>query len=370
MTPIVAAMLFAQGGAYFKANFPNPTGANGYEEYMAAADMFLGPAIEKVFEEYHRDKKLSDARSLVIRFAAVLRLARAGNAKNRIPPWTSANFSERGRHPLIELLYVADVLVANSRVRFADGHPDSAVDALFDLFRFSKRGEEFSIEALTGAHYEHGLAYEQLATGFHQLSLNGCKRLRQYFESAAAEFPAVVTAARADLPEIIADVPKVFDRLLEYEGWVDMPAGIKTLSPEQREFYVGRIRTGLQEFQEQIDEMFAKDESQWLDHRYADNDPIVEFAVNYLKSFTMWDFALTSRTRLRLAALHCRVIEYKRRFNRLPIWITQFAPPESIRDPANGGPFVYEKLSEQSYRLYSNGNEHSGPIDLQWGRIS
>jgi hypothetical protein len=268
----------------------------------------------------------------------------------------------------MELLYVSEIMSMNARVRFADGDPAGATNDLMALLEFSERGNgSLLIEVLNGAFFDRGLAYETLRTGLHQLSLEDCHRLRRYFESEAAKPAPEIASSRDELSAVVADVPKIFDQIVKLEDWAEIPPEMRELNADQKEYYVEKIRAGLVRYQSEIDAMFAEGERNWRDMSFSDSDPIVEFAVNYYKPFIMWDFALKGRTRLRLAALHCRIMAYKRRNNRFPSAIDELGPAETLLDPASGGSFVYEKFSEQSYRLYSRGNDYSGPIDLEWG---
>jgi hypothetical protein len=111
--------------------------------------------------------------------------------------------------------------------------------------------------------------------------------------------------------------------------------------------------------------MFSKEERYWHDMRYEDADALVEYGVYMMYPFPSAELVVVDRTKSRLAAHYCAVMEFKRKYNRLPTSLAEVGPAEQFYDPASGEQFVYRKDSEQYFLIFSKGNEWTGPIHLR-----
>jgi hypothetical protein len=111
-------------------------------------------------------------------------------------------------------------------------------------------------------------------------------------------------------------------------------------------------------------EMFKREERFWKTEKAIDPEPMVQYTLKYFSDDRLPQTALRYRTRFRLAALHCRIIEFKRKYNRWPEHLEELGGREVWYDPASGGPFYFAKLTDQSYALHSLGTPETGRIDL------
>jgi hypothetical protein len=153
--------------------------------------------------------------------------------------------------------------------------------------------------------------------------------------------------------------------------WTSRPNDLVTARANARRFarvverYVAQIQRELSELEARELEMFKREERFWkMDETHYD-DPLIEGAMELLY-LPLSDKAARVQTQLRLAAIHCRIIEFKRTHNRWPIALTELGGREVWYDPASGGPFYYAVLSDQSYTLYSLGTPETGRIDLRY----
>lgn len=80
--------------------------------------------------------------------------------------------------------------------------------------------------------------------------------------------------------------------------------------------------------------------------------------------------AARTKTQLRLLRLHAYVLRYRWDFDRLPNKLEHAVPSDSILDPFSKKEFVYEPLGHHGYRLYSQGFQDVGPIELRYRPIS
>jgi hypothetical protein len=170
---------------------------------------------------------------------------------------------------------------------------------------------------------------------------------------------------KAEIREKVAETATHLADISEESEYWSPPAELLALSPARRAEYVKRIREEFRKLEEQVDPVFAREERYWKFDPFH-KDPIIDYALKTTVLDSTPQTAARYRTQFRLAALHCRIIEFKRTLNRWPDKLEELGGREVWYDPASGGPFYYANLTEQSYTLYSLGTPETGRIDLVW----
>lgn len=190
----------------FSQIFPRPTGRNGYEDYVMAAQVVKNPVYEvltrdeaAVIAAAQQDEaaptesglktSLAIRRERVRRFADALDWVRAGNGKPSVDPHRlspNETFPEMGGFKSVEKLE-ADA----AQVGFADGSSASAVRFLLDGLIFSHRtGNSALISALVGAACQ-AIVLAEFQQNLDCLSLSDCKTICQAATAALAEPPLI-----------------------------------------------------------------------------------------------------------------------------------------------------------------------------------
>jgi hypothetical protein len=366
MISVVAAVALAQGGYYAKL-FPTPSGSNGYEEFVLAADIIESADSEIVWSVESLDLKAS--RELVARYGSALTLIERGITKPLTAPWDVADPELPHIGVIIQLISASELLENKIKVQLADGKPASASSSYMTALRFSDRSSPADLmESLSGT-LEREFHLKRFAQAVHQLPLADVIEIRNNLQRLAQITPKLVSAWRLQLPVTIREIEKYLSRERNPEE-SEFPTHIVEMNVEQRAAFRDTVAAAIVEYQSQLDAMFGREERSWHDIKYSNPDPLVEYVVSNLYPFPSAEMALIDRTRLRLAAHYCSVIEFKRVRNRLPESLVEIGPTEKFFDPASGEQFVYRKNTEQSFFIYSKGNEWTGPIHLgssPWG---
>jgi hypothetical protein len=209
------------------------------------------------------------------------------------------------------------------------------------------------------------IAFARLRDALPKLGVAAAANLRIFFDDLVRGESPFVNAMKKLVGEEIAEARERLDEIaVETEYW-SPPKKLVALSASQRNEYAERIRDEFRALENQIAPLFALEERFWK-FDPASKDPIIDYALRTSVLGRTPRIAVRRRTQLRLAALHCRIIEFKRTYNRWPNALTELGGRDVWYDPASGGPFFYARLSDQSYTLYSRGTPETGRIDLAW----
>jgi hypothetical protein len=366
------AISLMQGPSYFEQAFPNPTGNNGWEEYVMAADVMRHSDANRAVNRFSMaerkwDDSIEGARETVRKYRKACDLIRIGNKKPLVYPWKD---DEHGmpNDPAAMTSYsnVVKLLGDEVRVRFADGNAQAAAESIVAGVEFARRYAQGSfIEALKGSAW-HAMSLAKLKLHLHSLDLSGLGKVREAFEKCAEEQPPLVRSLFAGFERDRAEAKRIFDDLEEDSEFWEVPDEAFAIKPEQRAKYLLEIDREILSLQKKLKTMFAQEERFWRDPVLEHPDPVVAYAISQTLYANIPLIAVRNRTQMRLAALHCRVMEFKRRHNRFPRELAELGRPSVWYDPATGGPFFYSRLSEQSFTLYSTGTEETGKIGLSW----
>lgn len=367
----VLAMVLAQQPSYFQQAFPVATGNNGWEEYVMAADIMRSPEAGRAVDRFDMatgrwDDSIESARATVAKYGRACDLIRIGNKKPLRYPWKEDEYGFPSDPVGSEYGQVAKLLCEEARVNFGDGRPAAAAESILTGLVFARRYSSGStIEVLKGSAY-YSMFFASLYRHLQSLDISGLRMLRGELDAQVEEVPPYVRTLLADFERDRAEARKVFDNLDEDSEYFEVPDIVFQLTPMQRTQYLVQIDKEILTLQNKVRAMFMQEERFWLDPVLEHADPVVRYAIDRTLYASRPMLAVRNRTQLRLAALHCRVLEFKRTYNRWPDRLEELGGKEVWYDPASGGPFYYAKLSEQSYTLYSLGTPETGRIDLVW----
>lgn len=394
---------------------PNPTGTNGYEEYLMACEIVRPPQVSslilsrpenyqeiiKRFEkgdaqsrpsqtEYSQAKKFEGTSLLKLRREAVERAQKAldliaqGNKKNVFDPRTKVDWNDR--FPEMRHFRILGTLcLAASYVAFADGQPVRGAQYLADAITFGRNiGGNLIIGRLNGMVIQES-AFELFESVLPKISHSDGQLLLALSNKLVSEkSPSVRVlergqASNRDCYAAMLELPTSGD--MEGATQSDQSAAtyLKTLSATTRQEVLDLCVQRTSRIQAQMTAMFQRPESEW--GSYNDPDPVsikadtainsTQMLVAYLcdnrvQSFgTLGRHEVRNRTQLRLIGLAAAVVKFKWEYDRLPLRLSEVVGEQASFDPVANGPFQYE-TSPNGFRVYSKGTKESGEIGLRY----
>lgn len=369
MIALLTATVALQGSGLFAPTFPNPTGNNGWEEYLMAIDIVSRPDANRLINyQFYLEPKMqgniSMDREVLKTLGRACDLIRVGNSK----PLRALPFGEdddRGFEVMGGSRSISRLFAIEARVRFADGGPDSGVDSIIDAMTFSGRvGRGTLVDALIEAGF-NGVALGSIEKALPKLSLAGARKLAGFLELSARSPSPLLMALKVEIREK-ADAPLPYlTEISEESDYWSPPPELLALTAVQQRAYAEKVGAEFEKLWRTVDGLLGQEE-RFGKLTSGHNDPIIVYATNTIIYTHLPTAAARFRTQLRLAGLHCRVIEFKRTHNRWPKALAELGGREVWYDPASGGPFFYELLTDQSYILYSLGTPETGRIDLSY----
>ena len=354
---VLAAIAIAPQGSLFARAFPNPTGDNAWEEYYRAFDVVAQLAVEP---SLIAQNTLAFDKEIYERFGAACNLVRSGNTKRM------SQAPKAGLEFMLDTMYerIARVFVAEARIRVAESKPSQTANSIATLLKFSQRLPIANLSDTLRSTTVEGRAWYALDFALHKLSFGGARELTDVITGILESPPPFLRAALESsrlYRELAVNALRNKSSLDDMDSSV--PKELLAAGPADVDRYVSEVLQLIDQSDRETREMFAREERFWKPIEPKTDDPVLLFALRgHGMRFTM--FAVLSRTRLRLAKLHCQIIEFKRTHNRWPEKLEELGGREVWYDPASGSPFYYARLTEQSYTLYSLGTSESGRIDL------
>lgn len=392
---------------------PHPTGQNGYEDYLRAADLcrddYAGlilswsptqfadmqsqPLSEDAEARAEQQRRREIARELstlnylgvqrlvLRRYRQALQHIRNGNQKPCFDPRTSLTPST----PFPELSYMKSVvrlLGEAAYAEFADGHSGEGTQILLDLLTFSKRVQTSTLISSLVSIAMNSMVLAQLNRDLPYLSASDAEKITRYADQwidAPGNFEGVLRGE-------IAFYSSSFDLVSKMKSNKDLADLAETglgswgsFSAAQREISI-RIAKGLvNDYVGRTASLFRQPESTWAEPISTPADELtgnpvspeetgVALTALVLTHTDQWRVSiLRSRAQVRLLGLHARVIAYRWAHNELPRQLSDAVPADRLKDPLAKDQFVYE-LKGTSYRLYSKGSKQTGEVELKYTR--
>jgi len=395
-------------GSLLSRVVPIPTGKNGYEDYLRAADM-AGKQLWGSYENWlgyrqsvgstgvRADEEVSvppippgvnpDMSDLAVRKIANERLGgayeiiRVGNLKAVYDP--RRDLSVETMFPeFAQFKMLAKIGINKAYVEFSEGRTDQAVGDLLEGLKFSRSifgGTLISslvsigMQAIFLSEFQRHLG--QLSYSDARLIDRTCKSLLD------TPYPLVETYKR-EYSLAVNSVDHVIDNpslVLEDEIEKAFGPAIQNLSEPDKHQLKGLVLQGLQSrydaLLQELNEPGSslvrgrdpQDPPTALDDKSVSNLALAMLNALRSKSGNLQIHRAIARgkVQLMLLRLHAKVIQYHWQNYRWPTKIEEFADASSGIDPYSEQPFHYE-LKEGSYRLYSTGVPGFGPIELKY----
>lgn len=393
---------------------PKPTGRNGYEDYLAAADI-LNSSRHAAFvkwESYHyqhRNGGLADAKSredfpfvepptglsldstplqvkreYVKQFASVVPLIIAGNLKPVADPRETLDmstlFPEYSRFKDITKL-----IVKLAYVNFADGNSAAGAVTLLEGLKMSSKIRRVGplISNLVGL-AQQAIVLAELERNLGQLSLRDTQKLLAFVDRELETSDAMLTSLDFELNFFKSSAQSLDQTQDEYLGDDDLfSQELKRLSPKERQ-RVFEITAGrLAQYVERVKKLIQSGDSNWMtfddpieklefnsDGPFNTTDDFVNgLLVNLSPSYGMvLPASARAKTQLRLLRMHALIIKYRWENEKLPAKLADAVPKAELVDPFSNAAFVYEREGNFGYRLFSKGFKDTGPIELRYRR--
>lgn len=360
---VSAPAAITQQGSYFERTFPNPTGRNGWEEYLMAADIARSSNATGLLMGNAELSRLENDQIVIRELKRALNLVRAGNRKPITYPFTYEEFSIGPFVELAQIKQLGHALVAEAFVNLADGNPKTAARAITDAFVIGRRvavGPRTS--GLVSIAME-AIAFRALYMNLHRLDEESLENLAEVFGKAARELSPMIEMYFQEFEEWSRFVPDMLLQPEEFTMGEEVPGAVRNLKAAEIEAVTQKVLAAMKTIKDSARVMFARQERFWIEPKPEHEDPTVAFVLDNLPgAFT--HIIVRNRTQLRLAEVHCRLMLHKRRHNSFPAKLSELGDERFAYDSTTGSPYYYARLSDHSYTLYSLGTSETGRIDL------
>lgn len=362
---------------------PSPTRANGYEEFLAAADVVSNAEVKLAADRaLEPNATLEHARKLSRLAKPAFDLVRRGLQKPVVDPRAGRELSVDTLFPELPAFRTLTRAYAKEMyVQFADGSPRVAVQRGLEGLSFAQRVDGFTViqllvasamQAVILAEFDRNLAHvpeveTQSIIGHVADALDRGARWpvamateMEFFRNSVRSFGAgklelgSLLVGDQDPVEWIAELDK-----LDARGKANVARNVEAVLGD---------RLGW------IEALGRSPESDWFvsPQDFKTGDPVADqladlFVVN-TSMLAVSDARI--RTQLRLLRLHAAVTQFRWRNLRLPSSLDELGHPEWVADPLSQKPFAYRRTGSGGYELYSEGARQTGRIDLRYVRLS
>ncbi|MDQ2986356.1 MAG: hypothetical protein M3R13_06490 [Armatimonadota bacterium] len=363
MIVALAAIALTQQGSFFARTFPNPTGNNGWEEYLMAADIARIRNSTSLLMGNAELSRLKNDQALVRELKRALDLVRIGNRKPLSYPFTYADFSIGPFVELAQIKQLGQALVAEALVKSADGEPKAATRAISDAFVLSRR---IAVGPRTSGMVSiamQAIALSALSMNLNRLDEESLETLAELFGKTALEPSPMIEMYFQEFEEWSRIVPDMLSQPEEFAMVDQVPPAVLNLKAAEIEAVTQKVLVAMKTIRESARAMFSRQERFWLEPKREHEDAAVAFVLDNLPGAFI-HIIVRNLTQLRLAEVHCRLMLYKRRSNNYPARLFDLGDERLAYDRTTGGPYYYARLSDQSYTLYSLGTSETGRIDL------
>lgn len=388
---------------------PQPTGQNGYEDYLRACDAIgdrsvisdymswnpnprtyvLGkedppPEMSPLARRLEKMSMLEVRREAVAKYAPVLRYLQRGNAKKVWEPREKigalTTFPEYSY-----MKSVAKLADFAAYVAFADGRTREGTQYLIDEFILGQNLEGgILISHLVGIAIE-AIAFSGFERHLSGLSRNDAEMIEKAVPGLLSGTPRLVDSLKQEYKMILQGLQEFLDNPevgVDEEGdsmWPpkEIVSALKALSPERRQALYRQTEVLLLAKMEPLYKKFDGPESLWDDTK-GDEEGEVKPPQRVEELPRYWAAEMTPvfnqsgiasarmRTQIRLLGLHAAVIRYMWDHNKLPKTLEDAVKKDRIEDPLSGQRFIYEPQGAWAFRIYSPGSKGTGEIGLRY----
>lgn len=371
---VAACAVSVQGQTLLERTIGTPTGTNGYEEYLMAADLVSGDAFTKMVESISGGGTgtfLEANLALRDRFGRALELVRSGNAKGVKDPRAAytltTEFPELSPFRSLGRLFLADAYV-----HLAEGRSEAAAKDLADCIEFGRRIQiTTTISMLVGSSIQNGAFTEvrRRAIGF---SIKALPPLTQVAQRLSALEPPVRTTLRTEIEFIQWFAEEVLSGRASLDDFADADERafialrrIQSAPASRKQSFLAGLRSALSGFGEQLARMLARPVREWRELSPPESsDPDVQEFLSVMPDLSgLVKRSAVQQVRYRLLAAYCAVLEYKWNHDALPPNLDSLPDPGVASDPMSDGLMGYERRGNE-FELYSRGSDLTGPIRL------
>lgn len=392
--------------------FSKPTGRNGMEDYIAAADRVSSSTYRGLDPWITAHRALQNGEALNQEEKRALAALPFGDPA-KATPLEASRIALRGLtdvrelvlqgnrkpvyslHPELDfdttfpefsrLKSLARFLATEASIAFADGNSASGTDTLLAALTMAGRlPQDASIGRLV-SNSMGAIVLAEFERRLGQLSAKDVAKVLASLDEQLDGRNAFLESLHSELSAVEASL-KAMAAGKSFEGLPRVPEDLKLPESETRRFdrkaffdsVHGRIVAWFQSFVE----VLGGPEGQWFHElkargfkreppplsrpkKLADAEIMVaEFFTENLPEVAFAE--ARNRTILHLLRLHMRVLAYKWAEGRLPDRLDQAAPAAEIQDVFAGGTFQYVPDAYGHYQLFSVGFAPYGRIDLKY----
>jgi len=429
MLALLAAIALQGSTDLFRQVVPHPTGQNGYEEYVRAAELlkssgtsdlldwrpeelagvkaerseaagYLASAKTDVERAEWKDTVAdldSKIRSLTpLQGKTLLEVRRimaergqkayltleAGNRKPSFSPRSSISL-ETLYPELAHFKSLAKFIAFKAYAEVADGNGSAAARTLAEGFTFQSRfGTETLIARLVSMACG-SILNAALDDLFHALPERGMSGLQKAISLGLPTVPAISSAMESEsrfinlyLGDLDKD-PKNFGLLMgDPEGDASVLYEAKkkefeALSPASRQKLFRAVIDDSATKVREVQRVLSQPEAQWFDIADLNGDDSLRgFLINCVSPVfsSAYETEARARTQSRLGMLACDIWAYRWRHGKLPETLADATGKDAVKDPLSGQDFEYAPLLGGTFRLVSKGNKRTGEIALRYKR--
>ncbi len=360
---LASVAILPLNGRAFSQCFDEYSGKNAYEDYLMAADIVSGWQPARAISNYYKIDPIEADRKAVRDLGRACDLIRIGNRKPANYPLDDDPFTMSFAH-VVGYKEAAKLLLCEARVRLADGDKDGATQSLIDNMAFANQVDgvylmdylgSVAIWVLTLREFDH---QKEELTGPH------LRNLRTFLEHHAEETPAVLGPIEKELTAYEKQLPQLFLGPLSDDGSGDVPKEVAKLNRYTAAPYYPKVVAELKKERSEISTMLAGPVSSWRVLRRDHPDPVIRYFLELGPPGEITTVAAAKHAiRVRLAILHCHVMEFKIEHGRLPAHLAELGPADLSFDEASQDQFEYVRRGG-NYVLFSKGSAVTGKVEL------
>lgn len=405
MSPVIIALLILQTNgqsSIFKTTVPSPTGKNGYEEYVRAAEIVTSPEcsfimdydpksptppqadeettsdkfknLQKTYQKILGKTPLQIRRLLYKDFGRALELVRIGNAKPIFPTRPITMETPFPEYSAFRRLVKYGVMCSDSLI--ADGRSGEASKVLVDLFTMTQNFQRDTLIGLLVGTACQGLLMAAIQNHMEHFSEIDWK----YFEHSSIELlgkanplPQIMATEMSILESIKKEPKETLQSFLNDENSSTRAKGIiarmQTMSRAEANGIVQDAITEIKAYCQLVIRTMDSPESEWGNvPDLTDTSDATWLAQQIQPDYRNLLTAYARiRTQVRLLRLHSLVQMYRWHWNELPNSLEIITSYKERFDPLSQLDFVFE-VKGSGYRIFSKGSKVTGEIELVYRR--
>lgn len=394
------------GGSLLARIVPNPTGRNGYEDYLRAGDMvdpdqwnsyefwiaqlrrrIANPEMEVASNEVLPEGVNPEMSELAVRkiantrFGGLPDVVASGNAKQVWDPRQSVQFGttypELGRFKTL-----AKIASNRAHVEFSEGRSNRAVHDLLDEVVFSRRlAQATMISELVGVAVE-AIALAEFDEHLSQLSYDDVVEIEKRTKALLSEPIQAGSVYHKELAAVLSSLDAVIQDpsiVMSDDENKTYGEALQSLSNEDKQKLKAMVSDTVRQRYAEQEQVLNGPEENWFkaaskqtatpsptDMSYSNLALVLANGIAGAQTAVQYCHALAKgRIQLRLLYAHARILDYRWRNGTLPRKLADAMDAKAAYDPFAGQPLHYE-LQGKSYRLYSTAIPGIGPLELKY----